>query len=457
MPIDRSLAKVQFTPENIDLFSDQLNGMLPADLVSLIESRPLDEQEIIFDALSPTKALHTFEYLPVWVQEDLLKDMPPKKVALLLNALAPDDRTKLLENLPDEQKNLLIKYLSPEEKTLTLKLLGYPENSVGRLMTPDYIAVKMDWSVDQVLNYIRVKGTDSETINVVYAIDDYGKLIDDFRIRQILLAPLDSLVSDLADFKFVALHVDDNYENAVNAFRKNDRVALPVIDSRDNLLGIVTLDDILQVSVESDTEDFQNVGGVSALEEPYMETPFLELMRKRAGWLTVLFLGEMLTASAMGFFEHEISRAVVLALFIPLIISSGGNSGSQASTLVIRAMALGEVSLKDGFRIIRREIFSGLFLGSILGTIGFFRVLTWGRYFHSYGEHYVLIAFTIFFTLVGVVLWGTIIGALLPLFLKRMGADPAVSSAPFVATIVDVTGLIIYFTIASLVLSGTLL
>lgn len=457
MSIHHSFTHVEFTPETVDLYSDQLNSMLPSDLVALIESRDLDQQEVIFDALSPSKALHTFEYLPVWIQEDLLKDMPPKKVATLLNALAPDDRTKLLENLPDEQKNFLIKYLSPEEKTLTLKLLGYPENSVGRLMTPDYISVKMDWTIKQVLDYIRSKGWDSETINVVYAIDDYGKLIDDFRIRQILLAPLDTLVSDIADYQFIALNVDDDWETAVNTFRKNDRVALPVIDSKNHLLGIVTLDDILQVSVESDTEDFQNVGGVAALEEPYMETPFLDLMRKRAGWLTVLFLGEMLTASAMGYFEHEISRAVVLALFIPLIISSGGNSGSQASTLVIRAMALGEISLKDAFRVIRREIFSGLFLGIVLGLIGFVRVITWGHYFYSYGDHYLMVAFTILFTLIGVVMWGSIIGALLPLILKKLGFDPAVSSAPFVATIVDVTGLIIYFTIASLVLSGSLL
>lgn len=457
MTAHHSLTDTEFTPENIDLFSDQLNALLPGDLVELIESRQLDEQKIIFDTLSPAKALSTFEYLPVWVQEDLLKDMPPKKVAILLNALAPDDRTKLLENLPTEQKNLLIKYLSPEERTLALRLLGYPEDSVGRLMTPDYIAVKMDWTVRQVLDYIRSKGWDSETINVVYAIDDYGKLIDDFRIRQILLAPLDSYVSDIADFKFIALNVDDTTETAVNTFRKNDRVALPVIDSRDHLLGIVTLDDILQVSVESDTEDFQNVGGMSALVEPYMETPFLMLMRKRAGWLTVLFLGEMLTASAMAFFENEISKAVMLALFIPLIISSGGNSGSQASTLVIRAMALGEITLKDWWRIMRREIFSGLFLGVVLGSIGFIRVLTWGSFFNSYGEHYLMVAFTIFFTLIGVVMWGSLIGALLPLLLKRLGFDPAVSSAPFVATIVDVTGLIIYFSIASMVLRGTLL
>jgi len=457
MTIHHSLLKIEFTPDNIDLFSDQLNGLLPGDLVQLIESRELDEQQIIFDALSQTKSLNTFEYLPVWVQEDLIKDMPPKKVAVLLNALAPDDRTKLLENLHTEQKNLLIKYLSPEEKALTLKLLGYPEDSVGRLMTPDYIAVRMDWKVRQVLDYIRSKGWDSETINVVYAIDDYGKLIDDFRIRQILLAPLDSFVSDIADFKFTALNVDDKTETAINTFRKNDRVALPVIDAKDHLLGIVTLDDILQVSVESDTEDFQNVAGMSPLVEPYMETPFLTLMRKRAGWLTVLFFGEMLTASAMGYYEHEISKAVMLALFIPLIISSGGNSGSQASTLVIRAMALGEITLKDWWRIMRREIFSGLFLGIVLGTIGFFRVLTWGSFFNSYGEHYLMVSFTIFFTLIGVVMWGSLIGALLPLLLKRLGFDPAVSSAPFVATIVDVTGLVIYFSIASTVLRGTLL
>jgi magnesium transporter len=273
----------------------------------------------------------------------------------------------------------------------------------------------------------------------------------------LLLAPLDARVSDLADYKYIKLHVDDSEEKAINIFRKYERVALPVIDSKGILSGIVTIDDILNVVSEEDTEDMQKIGGMAALNEPYMDTPFFSLMRKRLGWLVILFLGELLTASAMGFFEDEIAKAVVLALFLPLIISSGGNAGSQASTLIIRAMALGEINLKDWWRIMRREVFSGMYLGFILGMIGFFRVAIWSQFTSIYGPHWLLIAFTIFFALIGVVLWGTLSGSMLPLVLKRCGFDPAVSSAPLVATLVDVTGLIIYFNVALYILQGTML
>ncbi|MCE5319346.1 MAG: magnesium transporter, partial [Parachlamydia sp.] len=350
-----------------------------------------------------------------------------------------------------------LKYLTPDERAVSIKLLGYPENSVGRLMTPDYIAIKLDWTVSRVLDHIRTKGRDSETINVIYAVDDRGVLVDDFRIREFLFASLNTTVRELADNQFVALNVDDDEEKAINVFRKYDRIALPVVDSKGILLGIVTADDIIQKAVEEDTEDIQKIGGVQALKEPYMEIPFFSLMRKRLGWLVILFLGELLTASALGYFEEEISKAVVLALFLPLIISSGGNAGSQASTLIIRAMALGEVTLKDWWKIMRREIFSGIFLGIALGAIGFFRISLWSLFSDMYGVHWLLVACTVFLALIGVVLWGTLSGSMLPLVLKRMGFDPAASSAPFVATMVDVTGLIIYFSIAMVVLHGTLL
>lgn len=453
----KTLPDVDITTSNIQDYSKQLNSHSPIDLAEYIESKSLEQQIILFNALSDKLSVATFEHLPFRVQKDLLKELSSERMANLLNALSPDDRTALLEELPTDIVNQLLKYLSPQERAITIKLLGYPEDSVGRLMTPDYLTIKMDWTVRQVLDQIREKGRDSETINVIYAIDDHGVLLDDFRIREFLLAPLDAKVQDLADHKFVALRVTDSEESAINVFRKYERVALPVVDSKGVLSGIVTFDDILNVVAEEDTEDMQKVGGVEALNEPYMEIPFLSLMRKRLGWLVVLFLGEMLTASAMGFFADEISKAVVLALFLPLIISSGGNAGSQASTLIIRALALGEITLRDWWRIMHREIWSGVYLGSILGLIGFFRVAIWSQFSTLYGPYWLLVAFTIFFALMGVVLWGTLMGSMLPLILKRCGFDPAVSSTPFVATLVDVTGLIIYFNIAMIILHGTML
>lgn len=443
--------------ENIAHFSRALNAASPIELADLLETRSIHEQRLIFNSLSPQIATRTFEYLPIRIQKNLLNTMPSQKVANLLNALSPDDRTSLLAELPEMLVNQLLKYLSPEERAISIKLLGYPENSVGRLMTPDYIAIKIDWSVREVLDYVREKGRDSETINVIYVVDDQGVLIDDFRIRELLFASLDAKIKDLADHKFIALRVNDTAEQAIIVFRKYDRTALPVIDANGILVGIVTFDDIMEISAKVDTEDMQKIGGVEALEEPYMTTPFFNLIQKRAVWLVALFLGELLTASAMGYYEDEIAKAVVLALFVPLIISSGGNAGSQASTLIIRALALGEISLRDWWKIMRREIFSGLFLGIILGSIGFIRITLWSQFTHIYGIHWLLIAWTVFFALTGVVLWGSLIGAMLPLILKRCGFDPAVSSAPFIATLVDVTGLIIYFSIAMVILSGTML
>jgi magnesium transporter len=302
-------------------------------------------------------------------------------------------------------------------------------------------------------------------LNVIYVVDERGKLTDDLRIREFLLRPLEAKVSDFRDHTFIALKVNDSQEDALNAFRKYDRAALPVIDSNSVLVGIVTSDDMLDVAEEEATEDIQKIGGMEALDEPYMRTPLWRMVRKRAGWLVVLFLGEMLTATAMANYQQELAKALVLALFLPLIISSGGNSGSQASTLMIRAMALGEVGLRDWWRVMSREVRAGLLLGAILGVIGTFRVAIWAlldeQYFHHqppiYGEHWPLVAITVGVTLVGVVLWGTLSGSMLPFVLRRVGADPATSSAPFVATLVDVTGLIIYFSIALLIMRGAML
>jgi magnesium transporter len=347
--------------------------------------------------------------------------------------------------------------LTPEERREAVTLLGYAPGTVGRLMTPHYIAVKEDWTVQQVLDYVREHGQDSETLNVIYVIDDAGVLIDDIRIREFLVVPTTKRVSDLMDRRYVTLKATDTQQRAVEVFRSEDRSALPVTDTTGVLIGIVTVDDALDVAEETATREFQLFGGSEALDEPYLQISRIRMVKKRAGWLVVLFLGEMLTATAMGFFEKEIARAVVLALFVPLIISSGGNSGSQASTLVIRALAVGELALGDVWRVVRRELFSGLVLGCILGAIGFLRISLWSAFSDLYGPHWLLVAFTVALSLIGVVLWGTLIGSFLPFVLRRLGFDPATSSAPFVATLVDVTGLIIYFTVGFLVLRGTLL
>ncbi len=435
----------------------------PADVAEVILDLPEHEQVIIFRVLPHALAADVFEYLDFEAQQKLLRAMAHEQVVAILNEMSPDDRTALLEELPSAAARQLIRLLTPEERRVATALLGYPENSVGRLMTPDFIAIKENWTVREVLDYVREHGRDSETLNVVYVVDDEGKLIDDLRIREFLLRPLDARVSDFRDHTFVALNVTDSQQDALNVFRKYDRTALPVVDSNGVLVGIVTIDDMLDVAEQEATEDIQKFGGVEALDEPYMRISLWKMIRKRAGWLVILFLGEMLTATAMATFQDEIARAVVLALFLPLIISSGGNSGSQASTLIVRAMALGEITLRDWWRVALREIQAGLSLGAILGTIGILRVALWSivgeKYFHRqlYGPHWPLVALTVGLALVGVVLWGSLSGSMLPFILRRAGADPAASSAPFVATLVDVTGLIIYFSIALVIMRGVML
>jgi len=434
-----------------------LNQQNISDVAELINEYPDYESQIVAN-MSVHRAAKVFKILDLATQKNIIHDLPPLKTAELLNELPPDDRTAFLEELPGEVVKELIKTLDPEERKVTLALLGYPESSVGRLMTPDYIAVPMEWTVHDVLQQIRNVGKDSETIDVIYVVDEKGIFIDDVRIREIILASPDKKVSEIIDNRYITLNVNDDQEIASQTFKMNNRVALPVVDNNNLLLGIVTIDDILWVASEEFSEDMQKMGGTEALDEPYLEISLFKLFQKRIVWLVVLFLGEMLTATAMKYFEGEIAKAVVLVLFVPLIISSGGNSGSQASTLIIQAMAVGEITVKDWWRVMRREILSGLLLGSVLGLIGFTRIVLWSLLFPAvYGPHYIPIALAVGISLVGVVLWGTLSGSMLPLLLKKLGADPAVSSAPFVATLVDVTGLIIYFSVAFAILSGIIL
>lgn len=436
---------------------EQIKNWTPGDLADLMEPLPADREAIVFRLLPRERAAAVFSYLSDERQEELLKAMAHEEVASILNAMSDDDRTNLLEELPAAVTQKLLNSLSQEERSIASRLLGYPEDSIGRLMTPHFVRIRAAWTIEHALDHIRRYGMDSETMSMIYVIDQDGKLIDDLRIRQILLAPVESLVSDLMDSRFVALKAADNREAAVAIFRDADLSALPVTDSQNVLIGIVTVDDILDVAEEEATEDIQKIGGSEALDEPYMKIAILRMVRKRATWLVILFLSEMLTATAMANFENEIAKAVVLSIFVPLVISSGGNSGSQASTLIIRAMALGEVGLRDWWRVMRREILSGLSLGGILGVIGFIRISAWALLFKSYGEHWFLLALTVGFSLVGIVLWGSLSGSMLPFILRRFGLDPATSSAPFVATLVDVSGLIIYFSVAGLILRGTLL
>ncbi len=436
---------------------ERLRQLPTPDLAEVLEAAPDDVEAVLFRLLDKERAYDTFEYFSVAAQERLLAGLGDREVASIINEMSADDRTALLEEVPGKVTRRLLNLLQPEERKVAMELLAYPEDSIGRLMTPDYVAVKPGWTITDALEHIRKFGRDSETLNVVYVTGPGGVLVDDLRMRELLLVEPSTRIGDMIDRQFVALNAADDQEEAVAMFRKHDRSALPVVDGGGVIVGIVTVDDVLDVAEEEATEDIHQLGGVSALDEPYLQISLGGVIRKRAFWLVILFLGQLLTATAMGFFESEIASAVVLALFLPLIISSGGNSGSQAAALVTRAMALGEVTVRDWWLVTRRELAAGLVLGLLLGGLGFLRVAIWGTVFNAYGEHWLVIAITVALALIGVVLWGSLTGSLLPIVLKRMGADPAASSTPFVATIVDVVGIIIFFVLAKLILTGTLL
>ena len=442
---------------NFSAIRGLLSDWEPADLADLIQRLEPEERGVLFRLLPRGAAADTFEYLSAEYQEDLLKALGREQVAAVLNDMSPDDRTALLEELPASVTRQLLTLLTAGERQIAKTLLGYPEDSIGRLMTPDYLALRLEWTVQQALEHIRKHGHDSETLNVIYVADERGKLLDDLRIRHLLLASPEDRVEEVCDGHFVALKATDDQETAVAIFSEYDRVAFPVTDSEGILLGIVTIDDVLDVAEEEATEDIQKIGGMEALDEPYLQAGFGEMVRKRAGWLIVLLVGQMLTANALGFFQDEIANAMILVLFLPLIISSGGNSGSQAATMVIRAMALGEITLLHWWTVMRRELLSGLTLGVIVGAVGFLRIAMGAALTDAYGPSWPLIGATVGGALVGVVLWGTLVGSMLPFVMRGLGADPAASSTPLVATLVDVTGLVIYFSLAAVILRGSTL
>ena len=442
------------TPGDISkLFRNARPSVVGSDLAKLPDS----DRSKVLTALSPRFAATAFTYLTLQDQARLLETEPHGIASLLLDNMPPDDRTRLFNHLPPHKTTEMLALMGAEARKMAVELLGFPAGSVGSLMTPYYVCASKDWTVQQVLDHVRTTGRDSETLTMIYVVDEEHRLIDDISIRQFLLSPLELRVSEIMDNRFVALRATQSQDAALRLFRGEDCKALPVVNDQNTLVGIVTIDDMLQVAEEASTRETQRIGGSEALDEPYMTIALGRMIKKRAGWLVFLFLGEMLTATAMGFFEKEIEKAVVLALFVPLIISSGGNAGSQAATLVIRAMAVGELALADWWRVMRREFFSGAALGAILGAIGFLRIAIWSGFSAVYGPHWALVATTVGLSLIGIVLWGSLAGSMLPLLMRRLGFDPATSSTPFVATLVDVTGLIIYFSVGIVVLKGTLL
>ncbi|WP_341657992.1 magnesium transporter [Blattabacterium cuenoti] len=448
------------------MFNDQdylnndkfLNNQTISRLIKIIHQNPNDVVKI-FSSLKLCKAISIFEILDFSTKKKIIKDLSSIKKMELLNNLSVDDRISFLENLPKDILKDLIKYLNKEEKCKILVSLGYPKNSIGCLMIPYYLAIQKTWSVQEVLDYIRKKVKNSDVIEIVYIVDKKGKLVYDIKIREFLLVDPNTKVYDLINGKYTEiLNITDTEKEATKIFSMSNRISLPVIDDQNFLLGIVTVDDILRLLNENYREDFQKIGGMEALNQSYLNVPLYKLIKKRAGWLILLFIGEMLTTTVMQRFSSVIERAVVIALFIPLVVSSGGNSGSQAASLIIQAMALGEVKIKDWWIVMRREIICGFFLGSILGLTGFIRVIVWHKiHLFNYGSHWILVGFTVFLSLIGVVLWGTLSGSMLPFIIKQLRGDPASSSAPFVATLVDVVGLMIYFSISYFLLNGTLL
>lgn len=428
------------------------------DLHELWPALSREERVLGFNLLPRLEAEEFFLDLASHDEAELLADLPAGERRSWMRLLPPDDAADLVQETPVEDRQALLDLLDEATRKEVRALLAYAEDQAGGLMSPRFARVRPDMTVDEAIAYLRRQTTSQvETLYYIYVLDVQQGLLGIVSVRELFAARPDKLVRDVMRTDIVTVPEDLDQEKVGRLFAKHDFMALPVVNAEGRMKGIVTVDDIVDVVNEEATEDIQKFGGMEALDSPYFKSRFGSMVRKRAGWLTILFLGEMLTASAMSFFEDEIARAVVLALFVPLIISSGGNCGSQASTLVIRAMALGEVRLADWWRVVRRELATGFALGSLLGVIGFLRIVVWQMVKPIYGEHYMLIALTVAFSLVGVVTFGTFTGSLLPFVLRRLRLDPASASAPFVATLVDVTGVLIYFTIAAALLSGTLL
>lgn len=418
---------------------------------------PLPKRIELFRAFTRDLRDDLFLGLSAGDQAELLLTMPDHERRTYLRSLPPDDAADVIQEAPDETRESLLELLDDLSRSEVRALLAYKEDAAGGLMNPRFVRLRPDMTSGEAISYLRLQGRQVETVYYAYVLDSEQKLLGVVSFRDLFTAAVHLPVAQIMKVQVVSVTEETDQEEVARIISSHGLAALPVLDEQGRMKGIVTIDDIVDVVQEEATEDIQKIGGMEALDDPYLETGFWHMVRKRAGWLAALFLGEMLTATAMGHYEEEIERAVVLAVFIPLIISSGGNSGSQATTLIIRAMALGEIRLRDWWRVAHREVTGGLILGSVLASIGFLRILIWQFVAHTYGEHYLPVAFTVAMSLIGVVTFGTVAGSMLPFVLRRIGLDPASASAPFVATLVDVTGLVIYFTVAQIILGGTLL
>jgi len=418
-----------------------------------------EDRRLGFEQLPRAEAEDFFLSLPARDQEELVLGLPRDARRSWVRLLPPDDAADLIQAAAPEEREGLLALLDDATRREVTALLAYAEDEAGGLMNPRFARIRPDATVDEAISYLRrqAREANAEVIYYAYVLDEEQRLLGVASFRDLFAASPEKRVRDVMHTDIVSVTEDMDQEAVSHVFADHDLPAIPVVDAQGRMKGIVTVDDIVDVVEEEATEDIQKFGGVEVLGAPYLDMGFGAMVRKRGGWLAALFIGEMLTATAMAFFEDEIARAVVLAVFLPLIISSGGNSGSQASTLVIRAMALGEVRVRDWWRVAGREVTTGLALGVLLATIGFVRILVWQRIGHMYGEHYLRVALTVSVSLVGVVTFGTLAGSMLPFLLRRFGLDPASASAPFVATLVDVTGLVIYFAVGSVFLSGALL
>lgn len=436
-----------------------LDELHPADIAEIINKLTPEEVLVVYKFLDEKEASDVVAELTRDAATHLLESLPPIEAAhLFIENMDTDDAADVLSRLEDDKKKDIIEHIQDDEHARNVvDLLRYDENSAGGLMAKEFIKVNINWSIPRCIKMMREQAEKIEHIYTIYVVDDRDKLLGTFSLKKLLLANPKSYVADIYQDKVFSVKASEESEEVARLMEKYDLIAIPVVDVFNRLIGRITIDDVVDSIRKEETEDAQKMGGVGALEDPYTHISFFNLIRKRAGWLVILFIGETFTATAMAFFQDEIAKAVVLALFVPLIISSGGNTGSQASTIITRSLALGEVTVKDWFRIVKKEMGIGLILGLILGVIGFSRVALWSMFIDIYGPHWLLIAFVVGVSLVGVVLWGNLTGSILPIVLKRLGFDPAVSSAPFVATLVDVTGLVIYFSVALLFLRGVLL
>ncbi|WP_138429368.1 magnesium transporter [Fodinibius saliphilus] len=437
---------------------DILNDVPAVDVAELLEEFDAEISIVIFRLLKKQKAADVFSYLSSGKGLELLNMFTAQQLSEVMSNLEPDERVALMEELPGHLTQRVMSSMKTADRKLVQQLLGYPDESVGRLMTPRYVKVKKHWTIQKAMEHIRNFGHSVETVNVIYVVDENEHLIDDLRLNQLILADPEAQIETLMDESFEALSAFDDQEDAVKMLSKYDRVAMPVVDSDGILVGIVTVDDVIDVAEEETTEDMQLMAGMDALDDYYSQTSVFEMVKKRIGWLAFLFIGQLFTTTAMGAYESVIANAVFLSLFIPMIISSGGNSGSQAATLIIRALSTDDIDMNEWLKVLGRELLSGLMLGGIMAVIGFFVILGWGYMINdAFTQELVLSAMVVGLSLIGVVLWGNLSGSMLPFVLSKMGLDPAVTSAPFVSTLSDVTGIIIYFSIAIALLEGVVL